>query len=292
VWLQSPLGRDSGGFPAIRARAIDGLGFILTFQHDYERAIATLEEAISLYEDLGDRSGTAFALANLGWAVLHGDYRERVPAFVAEAEALMTDDLDDHARAYLRTITASAAIGQGDIDSAVARLDESLALSRELGDSRVTSMSLFIMGMIELNQGDLDRGATRLEEGIRIARELGDMLGVYYFALGLGKLCVLRGRPVWAARLWGAAEALREQMGMSLSKFDLAASGYEQDLAAVRSAMDAASFDAAWAEGRAMSPEQAIEYALGEPPTSGEEEGTQSPAVGTVVRPEDVPPDA
>ncbi len=287
VWLQTALERDTGGFPAVRARALDGLGFILTFQHDFERAIAALEEAISLYEELGDRSGTAFALANLGWAVLHGDYRERVPAFVAEAEQLMLGDLDGYARAYLRTITASAAIGQGDLDSAVARIEESLALCRELGDRRNTSMSLFILGMIEINRGNLDRAATLLEEGTRITRELGDKLGVTYFALGLGKLNAVRGRPVRAARLWGAAEALREQMGLSLSKFDLAASGYEQDLAAVRSAMDRASFDAVWAEGRTMSFEQTVEYALDQPaaPHKEAEEDTRPPVPeATVLR--------
>ena len=52
---------------------------------------------------------------------------------------------------------------------------------------------------------------------------------------------------------------------MSLSYFDLAASGYEQDLAAVRSTLGEASFEAAWAEGRTMSPEQAMEYALEQP---------------------------
>jgi DNA-binding SARP family transcriptional activator len=82
----------------------------------------------------------------------------------------------------------------------------------------------------------------------------------------------LRGRPVRAARLWGGAEALREQMGMLLSQFDLAHSGYERDLAAVTSALDEASFDAAWAEGRAMSPEQVFEYALDEPATPHEED--------------------
>ncbi|MGH3146477.1 MAG: response regulator transcription factor [Rubrobacter sp.] len=81
----------------------------------------------------------------------------------------------------------------------------------------------------------------------------------------------MRGMPIRAARLWGAAEALREQMGMALSKFDLAASGYELELAAVRSALSEASFEAAWAEGRAMTPEQAIEYALSESVTPREE---------------------
>jgi predicted ATPase len=78
-WLQAALERDTGGFPAVRARALDGLGFILTFQQDYERAIEALEEAVSLYEEIGERSGATLALANLGYAVLHGGYMERVP---------------------------------------------------------------------------------------------------------------------------------------------------------------------------------------------------------------------
>jgi DNA-binding SARP family transcriptional activator len=102
-----------------------------------------------------------------------------------------------------------------------------------------------------------------LEGGVRITRELKDRLGGAYYVWALGKVNALREKPVRAARLWGAAEALREQMGMSLSHFDLAASGYEQDLAAARSTLSEASFDAAWTEGRAMSPEQAIEYAIG-----------------------------
>jgi hypothetical protein len=91
------------------------------------------------------------------------------------------------------------------------------------------------------------------EEGAQITRELGNRLDAPYFAEGLAKLVALRGSSVRAARLWGAAEALREQMGVSLSAFDLANSGYEQGLARVRSALDEATFEAAWAEGRAMS---------------------------------------
>ncbi len=57
-------------------------------------------------------------------------------------------------------------------------------------------------------------------------------------------------------------------MGMSLSQFDLAHSGYEQDLANARSSLDERTWAVAWSEGRAMSPEQAIEYALSAEDTS------------------------
>jgi non-specific serine/threonine protein kinase len=273
-WLQAALEKDPGGFPAVRAKALGGLGWILLYQQSYGRAIAALEEATALYKELGDESGAAFALANLGYAVMHGGYRERVPAFVEEGEALMQGDMDGHTRAFLRIVLACAPIMEGDLDSAVAQFEESLALCRELGDLRYTSMSLFALGLTELLREHLDLGAALLEEGARITRELGDRLGVIYFAWVLGKVAALREKPVRAARLWGAAEALREQMGMSLSYLDLVQSGYEQDLATVRSTLDEASFDAAWAEGREMSPEEAIEYALSEE----EEEPASAPA--------------
>ena len=263
-WLRTALEKDTGGFPAVRAQALDGLGFILTFQHEFGRAIEALEEAIALYEELGDRSGAALALANLGYAVLHGGYHERLPAFLEKAQAFLAEDLNGHARAYLRTIVGVATLGGGDPGSAVSQLEEGLALSRELGDGRNTAMSLFILGMVEFGRGDPGRGAPLFEEGARISHDIGDRLGGIYYVWGFGKLSAMRGSPVRAATLWGAAEALREQMGMALSHLDLAASGYEQDLANVISALDDTSFAAAWAEGRAMSLEQAIDYALEE----------------------------
>jgi hypothetical protein len=87
-------GEGPRGFPGVRAKALGGLGFILLFQQDYGPAIATLEEAVALYKELGDRSGAAFALASLGWAVLHGFYHERVPAFLRESEALIEGGLE------------------------------------------------------------------------------------------------------------------------------------------------------------------------------------------------------
>jgi predicted ATPase/DNA-binding CsgD family transcriptional regulator len=192
-----------------------------------------------------------------------------VPAFVERAEEMMAGDLDGHARAYLLMIAGTARSTQGDPGSAMSQIEEGLALAREVGDRRNTSMALFMLGMFEFVGGDRGRGATLVEEGARISRDLGDRLGTTYFVFGFGKLSALRGMPIKAARLWGAAEALREQMGMALSTFDLAASGYEQDLAAVRSTLDGASFDAAWAEGRAMSPNRALEYALENPAPDG-----------------------
>jgi hypothetical protein len=69
------------------------------------------------------------------------------------------------------------------------------------------------------------------------------------------------GREMEAARLWGAAVALRASIGIVLPV--LGRARFEERVAAARARSDAAAFEAAWAEGQAMPPEEALVYALG-----------------------------
>ena len=77
---------------------------------------------------------------------------------------------------------------------------------------------------------------------------------------GLAGSCGSTGDAGRAARLFGAAHALRESVGIPLRP--IARPEYERDVAAVRTRLDEASWQAAWAEGQAMTLEQAIAYAL------------------------------
>jgi len=70
-----------------------------------------------------------------------------------------------------------------------------------------------------------------------------------------------------AARLLGATEAVREAIQIGLSAAYPDRIEYDRYVAAVRAQLDEAVFAAAWAEGRALTLEQAIEYALSEPET-------------------------
>ena len=69
--------------------------------------------------------------------------------------------------------------------------------------------------------------------------------------------------PDLAARLWGYAEQLREEIGSPLPSNERPR--YERQVSAARAAMgNDAAFDHAWQEGRAMTLEQAMEIALQE----------------------------
>ena len=71
------------------------------------------------------------------------------------------------------------------------------------------------------------------------------------------------GELLEQTRLLGAAEALREAMGSPLPPCDRP--DRERSIASLRARLDEDAFSAAWAEGRGMTWEEAVAYALGEP---------------------------
>lgn len=104
------------------------------------------------------------------------------------------------------------------------------------------------------------------KQGLAILQELGDRQGIAWSLEGFAFGCAAM-KNVWrAARLWGAAERLRQEIGAPMPPQDRP--NFEGRVAAARAALlDDAAFDSAWAEGRAMTVEQAIELALQEAET-------------------------
>ena len=76
----------------------------------------------------------------------------------------------------------------------------------------------------------------------------------------------LEGRPARAARLWVAAEALREEIGLALVLWDHTVTDYEAILADARGRLGETAWQEAQHDGRDMTLEQVIEYALQESP--------------------------
>lgn len=83
-----------------------------------------------------------------------------------------------------------------------------------------------------------------------------DLLGIVPALEGLATVVAAQGEPLWAAHLWGAAEALREAYGFPLHPVYRA--DYEHSVAAVRGQLGEKAFATVWAEGRTMTPEQAL----------------------------------
>ena len=92
--------------------------------------------------------------------------------------------------------------------------------------------------------------------------EVGDKTDVTYCLEGLAAVAASEERLVCAVRLWGAAEALLETIEVTAVPYVPDRSLYQRQVAAARAQLDAQAWVEAWAEGRAMSFEQAVAYAL------------------------------
>jgi hypothetical protein len=137
---------------------------------------------------------------------------------------------------------------------------EGLELSREIRDKDLESWQQSNLGLVALQEGDTGRARMLMVESLEGYLEAESRVGVIDSLDDLGAVAGARGEPLRAARLWGAADALRELTGYTLSVGE--AGFYEPYMSAVRSELGETAFRAAWEEGRAMTEEQAIALAL------------------------------
>jgi ATP/maltotriose-dependent transcriptional regulator MalT len=145
---------------------------------------------------------------------------------------------------------------QGEVALARAWFEESLVIVQEVGDRDGVLETLLGLARVAVAQGDLAEARRRYQQGLTTLHEMGSQQFLAVCLEGLAALETGQGEPRQAARLWGAAEVLREVMGTPMHPVDRAS--YEQARAQTRATLGEQAFAAAWAEGRMLTPEQAL----------------------------------
>ena len=196
------------------------MGTVAAEQGDQERAIELSERASELYGESGDKRGHALAISNLG----------------------------------------GIALERGEYARAAALSEQAYGLFETLEDSEGMAFALVNQGFAALSEGQHDRAVELLREALRRLAELEfrDVIG--YCFEGLAAVLALTGRGEEAAKLLGAAEALRESLGVGLAPAEQAT--HDQTVAAVLEALGEEPFAAAWRAGRELALEEAVAYAL------------------------------
>jgi tetratricopeptide (TPR) repeat protein len=227
---------------------------------DYVTARALLEQALAIYRELGDRWDIANALSSLGNVTRRqGDY-PAAQALCEEALALHRTLGEPFGIAFALTGLAIIANHRHEYKVARARYEEALAIFQKLGDRLGIATTLAGIGTVAGLQGDLAAANTLLKEALVIQREIGDRNGMVLSLEALAAACAIAS-PDRAARMWGEASQWREETGTTMPP--ARKPHYDRQVAAARAALgDDAAFDLVWREGRAMTLEQAVRYAL------------------------------
>lgn len=259
-WIEGLLAVVGNTQASVRAKALRGAGVLASHQGDYERAATFLQESLVLLQQLGDKRGAALSLNNLGIVARNqGDYA-RATALYEEALVLWRELGDKRGIAASVANLAIVARNQKDYSRATKLYEEGLLLFRQLGNKMGMAITLNNLGVIAEDQGNYERAIMLYKESLVLHNELGNKLGTWGCLSNLAAVAGEQGQPERAARLFGAAEALREALSAPVSPDDRAE--YDSKVAAVRAKLDEATFAQAWAQGRAMTLEQAISYAL------------------------------
>ena len=239
------------------AWSLSTLGFMDAQVGKYDSARSHYEESLAVHRELGDKRGIALTLLRLAQLlfVSQGD-QEALRSLLDEGLALFTELGEKEGIANCYFLSGELALSQGESAAARLQIETSITLYREIGQRRALAESFAILARVVRAQGEKAAARSIYEESLAIARELNHTPLIASCLEGLADVVSSQGQFRWAAQLLGAAEPLREAIGVPIPLIDRA--NYERQVAAVRSSLGEHDFAASWSEGRAMTPEQAL----------------------------------
>jgi DNA-binding CsgD family transcriptional regulator len=268
-WLEKALARSGKSeHVALRAKALQWLGNVAYYHGDYALARSVFENGLSLYQKLDDKDGVAqcsYFLADV--AARQGD--AEAPIFYAMARSFSEESLaglreqgDQWKIARTLNLLGEMERVEGHYLTARTYYEESLTVRRELGDQRGMAVSLINLGHCAHHQGDYKQAVNIFEESLALFQQLGSPRGIIDCLAALAGVAVAEKKLERAARLFGAAEALHESIHAGLAAEYPDRIEYDRSIAVVRSQLSEDAFAAAWLKGRAMTLEQAVDYAF------------------------------
>jgi non-specific serine/threonine protein kinase len=261
-WLKRLLKLgDEAAASCVRGRVLQGAADLAVSQGDFVEACSLLERSLVLYRKLDDMPGLAYSLLLLGSQVYVAQ-NKWVPARALIEESLaLYRELDDRPGiAAVMTELGYLYYCQVDRDAGRALIEEGLAMQQELGMTTYIARSVFLLGHIAREEGRYTRARSYYAESIMLFWQQKSSLGLYYMLASVGCLAAAEGQLESAARLLGAADYKREMTGIVPVPHEKAS--HDRAVAAARTGLGEPAFTVAWAIGRTMTLEDAIDYAL------------------------------
>lgn len=254
-WLEGALAMTSLD-PGLRARGLLWAARLAFWQGDYEAALVACGQSLGLYRELGDDREAGWPLNLMGSTYM---YQGRF----AEAQSVLEEVLAGRPSHEVR-LEAMMALGelhlqQGRLAEARRLLEESRAAAAgPIGRVRVAPAEL-LLGIVGFFEGDLVRARTHLGASLEVFREMKNLYALAAVLELCAGLATAEGQPERALRLCAAAAQIRSSTRARLPEhwrqvLERAVVGPAREAAGPRA-------DAAWAEGRAMTLEEALAYA-------------------------------
>ena len=299
-WLDKALSKPGSSTAQVRARALKGAGWLAMEQGDYRVGHGYLVEGLAIYRDLNQPVDVAHSLNVLaGIAFCRKDY-SLSKTYLEETLAIYQAIGERVGVAATLTNLGNVVIEQGRLKEAYSLCEKSLKINQELGNERGVACSLVRLGEIGVALGNHNLARKSLQQGLTVSKELDYKIFIAVAHEQLGHLAlkensygraqanyaqslalfqalgeqacithVLEDFAHLAARqrdwqrsacLVGTAESRWKAIGTSRTRSKQAA--FEQMSNELTTQLNEDTFCAIKDEGRRMTLEQAVAYAL------------------------------
>jgi predicted ATPase/class 3 adenylate cyclase len=235
-------------------------GSILDAAGDYADARAHLEESLNLYRQIGQKDGIAYVLGVLGNIATNEQQFEL-------ARSLHKESIEIYRALGSKRKIASALLNLGDIarlqknyEEAETLSAESLAISSALETRPLVAFAQHNLGLIAQARGESDRAKSYLSAALKTRFELREVENVVHSLEAFATLAITEGQLSKAARIYGAAGALRTSVGAPLAPQEQEAQ--RSSIATLKDKLKPEQFSAEWDAGGQMRIEDAVAYVL------------------------------
>jgi predicted ATPase/transcriptional regulator with XRE-family HTH domain len=239
------------------------LGRYSQVRGDWDMALARFQEALDLYQELSEPLGVAEAVGRMGFTLYAKGEWERAAALCEESVALRRRHGDQFGTFDALCVLARIASRRQEMARATELYEQALALARAADNERWLADVLVEAGIHLSRTGAHQRALTYQQEALTLYHRRGTRVGVVYALDAIAGTLVVMGDAERAVRLFGAADALREAIG--LLRPPAFRGIYQRVTELARRTLGEAAYAAAWTAGRALPLEEAVAEALHAP---------------------------
>ncbi len=253
--------------PVLRAHLMEAFGGVAWWQADLAAMAPAYNEALAIWEEVGDQREIVNALYNDSFQYsVTVDPKESDPDHIGFRQMIRARDLaaeigDERGHANALWGIGNYRYFHDDEDRGLSQFREALDIFRRIGDRTMEAWSLHMLSTALIRAQETEESRRDAFAALRLFHQYGDVAGITLALDDFAAIAIADGDVPRAARLWGAARALSSASGVGLADFvDEQDEYYGRPNA--RSSVDPAELEKYANEGRSMTLDESVAYAL------------------------------
>ena len=229
------------------------LGSVALYKGDYARAQELYEQSIDLFNKVGDLYFRDEVLTTLADLYLAQGNEEKARSLFEKTNTSSEEVIAPWTMGWLLCLLGQITLRRLEISRAHFLLEEGLAHHQRKMDQRGMAQAYALLAQAAALEQDYSSALAMALKSLHISQSFEDSVALAACLEGLADVMIHEGTAACAARLWGAAERLREA-----SSFSIEYTNSERLIEEASAHMGKKAFAALWSEGRNMTPEQAL----------------------------------